>query len=179
MTSEDTPPWYVISGGPSSGKSTTIGILKERGYRVTQEQARAIIEEEMLKGRSLAEIRGDAETFQHNILMRQIEIESKLDPNHIVFLDRGIPDGLAYAAFLKLNEDPELPHASMNARYRKVFILDLLPLHDDGSRIEDRESQQQIHDHLIDVYETFGFDVVRVPALEKEERVDFILSQLS
>jgi predicted ATPase len=27
--------WYVITGGPSSGKTTTINILTARGYKTT------------------------------------------------------------------------------------------------------------------------------------------------
>ncbi|MDH6531909.1 putative ATPase [Aurantimicrobium minutum] len=178
MSSVDSPPWYVISGGPSSGKSTTIGLLRERGYHVTDEQARAIIEEEMAKGRPLEEIRGDAHEFQQEILKRQLATESSLDPNEIVFLDRGIPDGLAYAHFLQIEEDAEIHAASERARYRRVFILDLLTLHDDGSRIEDTHTQEQIQDFLVATYEAMSFDVVRVPVLSAEERVAFILERL-
>ena len=32
--------WYVITGGPGSGKTTTVNLLKERGYITTFEHAR-------------------------------------------------------------------------------------------------------------------------------------------
>lgn len=178
MSSVDSPPWYVISGGPSSGKSTTINLLRQRGFHVTHEQARAIIVEQMATGRTLEEIRGDAHEFQQEILKRQLASEASLDPNEIVFLDRGIPDGLAYAHFLQIEEDAQIHAASERARYRRVFILDLLTLHDDGSRIEDTQSQQHIQDYLVATYEAMNFDVVRVPVMPAEDRVTFILDRL-
>lgn len=178
MSSVDSPSWYVISGGPSSGKSTTIEILRQRGYTVTDEQARAIIEEEMALGRTLEEIRGDAHEFQRQILLRQQAIEQQLDPADVVFLDRGIPDGLAYSHFLGLEDDALLHAASEQAGYRRVFILDLLDLHDDGSRIEDDAAQQQLQNYLDATYQALQFDVVHVPVLAPEARVDFILERL-
>jgi predicted ATPase len=39
--------WYVITGAPSSGKTTLLKELEELGYRVIHEVARAFIEMEM------------------------------------------------------------------------------------------------------------------------------------
>ncbi len=178
MSSVDSPPWYVLSGGPSSGKSTTIEILRKRGFTVTEETARAIIQDELAAGRSLEEIRGNGHDFQRRILLRQQELESHLDPEEIVFLDRGIPDGLAYSHLLDLGDDSHLHEAANKAKYRKIFILDLLELEDDGSRIEDRDTQHRLQDFLIATYETLSFDVVKVPVMEREKRVDYILERL-
>jgi predicted ATPase len=37
--------WYVITGGPSTGKTTTVTALTQRGYHVVEEAARLVIEE--------------------------------------------------------------------------------------------------------------------------------------
>ena len=44
--------WYVITGAPSSGKSSVIRELENLGYRVVHEVARAYIEEELKKGKN-------------------------------------------------------------------------------------------------------------------------------
>ncbi len=51
--------WHVITGAPCSGKTTVIRDLERRGFRVVHETARAWIEEELQKGRTMAEIRRD------------------------------------------------------------------------------------------------------------------------
>ena len=67
--------WWVITGGPSTGKSTLIERLSRRGYQVTQEAARQIIDEEMAKGRSLEQIRRDEWEFQERVSRRKEEVE--------------------------------------------------------------------------------------------------------
>lgn len=179
----DSLAWFVISGGPSSGKSTTISALAKRGYRVVEEQARAIIAEQMALGRALSDIRGEGEAFQVEILKRQLAIEASLRSEAAaapapVFFDRGVPDGLAYERFLKLRPNPDLTVASRAVRYRRVFVLDTLHLHDDGSRIEDVSDQELIHDTIVATYAELDADIVRVPVAPPDERVDFILSRL-
>lgn len=178
MSSVIAPPWYAISGGPSSGKTTTVELLRSQGHRVSPEVARSIITEQMALGRTLVEIRADGENFQRMILERQIEFEAGFATDEVVFLDRGIPDGLGYERFLNLEPYEPITVASRNARYRRVFVLDNLHLHDDGSRIEDEDEQQGIHDHIVAVYTELGHDVVTVPVMSPEDRVAFILANL-
>ncbi|CAB4893524.1 MAG: AAA family ATPase [Actinobacteria bacterium] len=170
--------WFVITGGPSSGKTTVINRLHKMGMRVVPEQARAILDEEMVAGRSADDIRADGEWFQQQILERQLARESELEQGETVFFDRGVPDGLAYERFLNLIVDPALAAAARRASYRRVFVLDPLPLHDDGSRIEDDEDQRGIHDAIVATYAELGFDTVAVPGLPVDERVAFIRERL-
>ena len=51
--------WYVITGAPSSGKTTLLRELEKAGYRVIHEVARTIIESELAQGRTLKQIRSD------------------------------------------------------------------------------------------------------------------------
>lgn len=173
-----TPAWYAITGGPSSGKSTTVALLSQRGHRVSPEVARTILDEQVALGRTVAEIRAAGEEFQNMILARQIELELGFDADELIFLDRGIPDGLGYERFLQLEPNPAITEAAGNAKYRKVFVLETLHLHDDGSRIEDEADQQGIHDNIVAVYTELGHDLVEVPVMSPEERVEFILARL-
>jgi predicted ATPase len=170
--------WYVITGGPSSGKTTTVNILRERGYITTMEHARHFLDTQRLKGRTIEEVRKNQREFQLGVLDMQIEQENEIAPEVQVFLDRAIPDALAYYRFLNLTEDDKLIEALKNVSYKKVFIMDYLPLKNDYARNENAEAQKKIHELITEVYESLSFPVIHVPVLPAEERVDFILKNL-
>ena len=170
--------WYVITGGPGSGKTTTVNLLKERGYITTFEHARHYLDTQRLKGRTIEETRKNQREFQLGVLDMQIEQENQISPDVQVFLDRAIPDALAYYRFLNLPEDEKLTEALRTVFYKKIFMLDCLPLVKDYARTEDAAAQQKIHDLLFEVYESLGFPIIPVPVLKPEERVDFILKNL-
>ena len=170
--------WYVITGGPSSGKTTTVNILRERGYITTMEHARHFLDTQRLKGKTIEEIRKNQRKFQSGVLDMQIEQEKEMAPHVQVFLDRAIPDALAYYRFLNLSVDDKLTDALRNVSYKKIFIMDPLPLKNDYARNENAEAQKKIHALITAVYESFPFPVIHVPVLPAEERVDFILKNL-
>lgn len=179
ITTNSTPNnWYVITGGPGSGKTTTVNILRARGYITTMEHARHFIDTQRLKGRTLEEVRENQREFQLGVLDMQIEQEKQISPNVQVFLDRAIPDALAYYRFLNLSLDEKLIEALKMVSYKKVFIMDYLPLKNDYARREDAEGQKKIHQLITEVYEALPFPVIHVPVLPEEERVDFILKNL-
>ncbi len=170
--------WYVITGGPGSGKTTLVNLLKARGYQTTIEHARHYLDTQRSTGKTVEEIRRNQRAFQLGVLDMQIEQEKEILPEDIVFLDRAIPDALAYYHFLNLSEDVKLLEAMQKASYKKVFILDCLPLVNDYARTEDEVAQKRIHVLLIEVYKSLPFPVVFVPVLQPDERVDFILKNL-
>jgi len=170
--------WYVITGGPSSGKTTTVNILRERGYITTMEHARHFLDTQRLKGRTIEEVRKNQREFQLGVLDMQIEQENEIAPNVQAFLDRAIPDALAYYRFLNLSVDEKLIKALQTVSYKKIFIMDYLPLKNDYARNENAEAQKKIHELITEVYESLSFPVVHVPVLPAEERVDFILKNL-
>ena len=170
--------WFVITGGPSTGKTTVINILAKRGYKTTIEHARHYIDTMKDEGETVEEIRANKRKFQLGILDMQIEQEAELSPDETVFLDRAIPDALAYYKFLKLDIDTLLLKAIERVSYKGIFILDRLPFVRDYARTEDEVAQIKIHNLIIEVYESLGFPVVFVPVLSPEERVDFILNNI-
>lgn len=170
--------WYVITGEPGSGKTTTVNLLTARGYKTTIEHARHYIDTQRITGETIEEIRRNAQKFQSGILEMQIDQEASLHSEDVIFLDRAIPDALAYYRFLNLPEDKKLLNALSRVSYKKVFILNYLPLVNDYARTEDVTAQKKIHELLTEVYESFGFPVLHVPVLAPDERVDFILKNL-
>lgn len=170
--------WYVITGGPSSGKTTTVNMLAKMGYKTTIENARHYIETQQHNGKTIDDIRNHQKEFQLAVLKMQIELENQLPPDEIVFLDRAVPDALAYYRFLKLHPDNKLNSALKTVSYKKVFILKFLPLVNDYVRTEDVTAQKKIHDLLVEVYTALPFPIIHIPVLSQIERVNFILKNL-
>lgn len=72
--------WYVITGGPSSGKTTVLRELEKLGYIIYSEAARVFIDKEMKGGKSLEEIRRNEAEFQRKVLKIKIKIEKSAPP---------------------------------------------------------------------------------------------------
>lgn len=135
--------WYVITGGPGCGKTTMVNLLRERGYNTTIEHARHFLYTQRIKGRTVEEVRKNQLEFQLGVLNMQIEQEASLSPEQIVFLDRALPDSLAYYRYLNLEPDKRLLVALEKAHYKTIFILDLLPLVNDYARRENEAAQKK------------------------------------
>lgn len=171
--------WNVVTGGPCTGKTTVVKLLASKGFATTIEHARHYIDTQKITGRTTAEIRKNKKEFQLAILKMQIEQEADLDVNATVFLDRALPDALAYYRFLGLEYDERLIEQCNRYLYHRVFILHPLPLIKDYARSEDEQEQIRIHERIIEVYQEFSYPIVFVPVLTPGERVDFILSNTS
>jgi predicted ATPase len=170
-------PKYVITGGPSVGKTSVLNELAKKGYRVIQETAREIIDEQLKKGVGILPWK-DPITFQEQIAKRQMRMEREIKKEEIVFLDRGLPDGVAYYILHNV-KPPKKLMALSKKRYAKVFVLDpLLQYTSTYYRKEDEKTAKKEHKLVIDVYERFGYKIVRVPPLSVQKRVDYILKRI-
>lgn len=170
--------WYVITGGPSTGKTTTIDLLQKRGYKTTIEHARHYIDTMRSEGQTVEEIRSNKKKFQLGVLDMQIEQEASLTPQDVIFLDRAIPDALAYYRFLDLEVDQILANALSKVSYKKTFILDRLPLVKDYARLESEIDQIKLHKLITEVYNSLPFPVIHVPVLKPDKRVNYIINNL-
>lgn len=167
--------WCVITGAPSSGKTSVIDELKRRGYATDNEIARELIEKLMALGKSLADIRNQdsVQELQRNILKVKMEHEAALDPQETVFMDRGTGDSITY--FRRAGLDPVTAMTACEKfRYRRVFLFDRLPLKKDNIRTESDEDAADIEKSLKSDYEDLGYKVVRIPVLPVAERADLV-----
>jgi len=178
LKSKKVPNWYVITGGPSSGKTTALNELEKLGYIVYPEAARVFIDKEMAKGKTLKEIRGDERKFQSKILKINTKVERSAPRNEIVFFDRAIPDSIAYYQIWGLDPKEVLKFCKEKV-YRKIFFFDQLPFDRDYARVEDSKTIKKLNKLLKESYENLGYEVIIISAASIKERVKKILREIS
>jgi predicted ATPase len=169
--------WHVITGAPCSGKTTLIDQLADKGFRTVPETGRQYVEREVARGRTIDEIRQSEATFARAIEDMQLRIEGGLRANDVTFLDRAFPDCLTYHRVCGLNPNQILAEC-FHHRYASVFVLDRLPVQQDGVRTEDDATAGFLDEWLARDYSALGYSVVRVPVMSAEERLAFVLESL-
>lgn len=170
--------WYVITGGPGSGKTTTINLLKERGFNVAEEVARAYYESQMALGITNEQIRSNPQKLQDGIAKELIELEQRLNPEDRIFLDRAIPDNLAYYDFYNLQVPEFLKEAYDECSYKTVFYLDQVSFAIDNVRTETEEETRKLSKLTHASYKRKNIETINVPAMDRDVRVDFILNHI-
>lgn len=169
--------WYVITGAPCSGKTSVINGLARRGYKVLPEAARAYIDSQLALGLTLEEIKADILPFERHILLDKARIEERLDERRLVFLDRAVPDSIAYFQFEGLDCREPLAY-SRRRRYQKIFLFEQLEFKKDAVRSEDRTIAWRIETLLEKCYLDLGYPIIRVPVLPVDQRIAFVLGQV-
>ncbi len=170
--------WYVITGGPSSGKTTLIQELARRKYATIQEAAREVIDNGLAQGKSVKEIRSDEQVFQYEVLKQKLAVEASHDNQILTFFDRGMHDTAAYLQYYGWELNVLAQQAMKSATYRKVFLLEPLPnFEKDYARTEEDGFAESISRLLYDTYSAYNLKPIRVPALDVKDRLDFIVAR--
>ena len=114
-------------------------------------------------------------------MSRSYQFKSALnEQDQIVFIDRGIPDVLAYMNFIGDVYPEHFEAACKENNYNKIFVL---PVWDeiyvsDNERYESLEQANEIQKHLIETYKKFGYDLIDVPKDTVSNRIKFILEHI-
>lgn len=172
----------VIIGGPGTGKTTIIDGLTRRGYCCYPEISREVTLE--------ARRQGIEQLFLENpLLFSELLLEGRKkqfrsaqeEPHKFVFLDRGIPDVLAYMHYIGDSYPAFFDAACKEFRYDKIFILP--PWEEiyecDNERYENFAQATLIYQHLTETYQGYGYELIEVPCADVDARIDFILDRLS
>jgi predicted ATPase len=172
-------PLYVVTGAPGAGKTTLLETLAGRGYRVLREAARELLDEEVRRGGSVDVSRRDEHDFQRRVLHRKIEVESNLDRRSTTFLDRGIPDTVAFFRLHGWNLPAQVASLVRRCDYDAVFLLEALPdVGADQARIETAGECDRLEKLLRETYQDVGAPMVILPVAPVSERADAVLAYM-
>ncbi|EKT3956517.1 ATP-binding protein [Flavobacterium psychrophilum] len=171
----------VIIGGPGTGKTTIIDGLLSKGYCCYPEISREVILEAKKEG--IEQLFLEKPLLFSELLLegRKKQFENALAETHdIVFLDRGIPDILAYMHYIGDSYPSFFDAACRSNTYTKIFILP--PWEDiyvsDNERYESYEQAELIYNHLVETYQKYGYNLIEVPKDSVDNRILFILEQI-
>lgn len=170
--------WYAISGVASSGKTTIINLLEKKGYDVVHESATEFVKQQFAKGYTIDQIRKDEGRFQETILSLKLFYENMLDPQKLTFIDRGMPDTVAFYKMYNVPMPEYVKQAIEDATYKKVFLFERLPLVTEDFRPEPEEEIARMDEYNKQAYKDLGHTIVTVPVMPIDKRLQFILDNL-
>ncbi|WP_373056313.1 AAA family ATPase [Zunongwangia sp. H14] len=171
----------VITGGPGTGKSSIVHQLEEKGHSCLHEVSREVIREARLSGIDQLFLE-DPVLFSRKLLegRRKQFLEAEAFPSDHIFIDRGIPDVVAYMDYFNTSYSEEFTVPCENYRYNFIFILPPWEAiyKSDNERYESFQEASKISKYLQKTYQTYGYEPIKVPEASVEERANFILHRI-
>ncbi|TVZ51807.1 AAA family ATPase [Dokdonia sp. Hel_I_53] len=175
------PKRILLIGGPSTGKTTLLKHLKQLGHPCLEEISRQVIQKAQNQGI-------DQLFLEKPLLFSELLKDARIDQwqqaveykNENVFIDRGIPDTVAYMDYIGQVYPDTFIEACTRYRYDSVFILPpWKEIHvTDSERYESFEEATKIQLHLLKTYKDYGYHPVEIPIGSIEERGDFIVNAI-
>lgn len=171
----------IITGGPGSGKTTLLEALRRKGYSCYEEMARKVIKEQVERGTDHVPW-GDMGAFSDHVYHKMIDLKAELPKEGLCFLDRGMPDILAYLRISGLEIPPHYFESIREYEYHPTVFLapawaDIYA--NDLERKEDFYEAHQLSIQLRDVYKALGFEILDLPMAGIDERLAFVESHLA
>ncbi len=166
----------IISGGPGTGKSTLLNLLRDKGYSCHDEVARMVIKEQLEKNSKLLPWQ-DLMGYS-NLVFERIVAQTKLaNQSPISIFDRSAVDVLAYLSHGK-QEIPEYMRTQISelAYHKTVFFAPFWSAiyQEDGERKETPHEAAAISLTLMKIYQSFGFELIELPLAPPQQRLEII-----
>lgn len=173
--------YFVVTGGPGSGKTSTIEALRKRGVCCVSESGRDIIREQIsIGGSGLPWL--DTGLFRELMLSSDLQnYQAYLDRAGAVVFDRGVVDVLGYSRLTGLAADQHVVSACVLYRYnRQVFIAP--PWRSiyvtDGERKQTFQEAVSTYDAMLKAYQDSGYTLTELHCVSPMERADQIIEML-
>ena len=120
--------------------------------------------------------------YSEEMLKRRVRQYEKIPANKLWFLDRGIPDLIAYIRKDGLDVPGMYYEAASEYRYQSLVFLTppWKEIHaNDRERLESFEEAEDIHAEIERAYTEANYTCVTLPKTTINERVAFILGSIS
>jgi predicted ATPase len=162
------------------GKSTILQEISKLEYKCITEPARQILKEQRTAGKNGTPDKNPA-LFNELMLEKMIsDYESNLGDSSIIIFDRGIADVVAYAELLKTDKTAALKAANEYKYNCHVFMFDAWEeiYTNDDERKMSFELSVGFAKSVRNVYMSLGYEIVDVPFVSIDERVEFIMKSI-
>ncbi len=173
--------YFVITGGPGSGKSTLIEEMAQKGIHATEEAGRGVIRSQMAIGGNALPW-DDRAAFAELMLgweMRSYELAGGYRAP--VLFDRGVPDIIGYLRLSGLPVAPHLRKAAEFCRYNSVVFI-APPWREiyvnDTERRQDFAEAERTCAIMRTVYVEYGYRLIDLPKTSVARRAEFVLSHI-
>lgn len=173
--------FYIITGGPGSGKTSLVSALASEGFRHMPEAGRAIIQDQVdIGGTALPW--ADREAFAMQMLAWEMRSyrEAAGSPGPVIF-DRGIPDVLGYLRLCGLSVPASAIRAAEQRRYaKKVFIAPPWPaiFEQDAERKQTLAEAEATYKVMVETYTGLDYQLVPLPLTSVTERARFVRAHI-
>ncbi|NJB35440.1 ATP-binding protein [Croceivirga sp. JEA036] len=179
----------VITGAPGTGKTVLVEGLEKLGYPCYHEIIRTMTAEAKSKGNTDAmtvnplTFVDDPMAFNRQLLEGRLAHYQKSDTikEPLSFFDRGLPDVLGYMDYFEQAYGEDFTKTCEKHTYDTIFMVP--PWKEiyvsDNERLETFEQAEELHEHLMAVYQRFGYDIILVPKTSIPKRIDFVLNALT
>ena len=174
----------VISGGPGSGKTTLVNLLRVEGYECIDEFSRTLIKRAQKQGKnnifktqpldfSKKVWNGRKEQYKNS------KSSSNKKNKSYIFFDRGLHDVLAYMDCLGVSYDSckfdpsGFPYdlALLLPPRKSIYIKD-------NERKEGFQEAKKLYFYIKKTYQTYNIPIVEVPFQSPEVRISTLLEYL-
>jgi predicted ATPase len=174
------PKRFIVTGGPATGKTSCVHLLKCLHYSVFQEVARSVIEESLeLQSDCVPWL--DLSSFSARVFDLQVQDYDKAIVG-LNFYDRSPIDVLAYMEMGKITIPSSMLKTCEKLNFeKKVFLFpywDQL-FQNDAIRKESEEKAMEIENWLRQKYTQFNYTIIQMPLVSIPDRVNFILQSIA
>jgi predicted ATPase len=168
----------VLTGSPSSGKTTLLHHFKKSGFHCLSEVSREIIQHSLDNELDITPWQ-DLQRFSQQVYKKRLKQfhEARSGFN---FFDRSLVDIAAYQVLDGQSISNSLKEKLELLRYDYVFLAEPWEqiFENDAQRIESWEKAKEIDLALKSTYQTFNYHPIIVPKGSIEERAHFVLEKI-
>jgi len=175
----------VISGGPGSGKSTLVGLLRRKGYKCVDEFSRTLIENAQKMGENNI-FKSQPLYFSEEVWKERKKQYEKFKPEinktqgPYIFFDRGLHDVVAYLDCIGVPYDSQQFDPSAFPYDMAMLLPPWKAIYSqDNERKEDFEEAEKLYFYIKKIYQKYKIPIVEIPFESPEVRISILLDYLN
>lgn len=176
VTDTNSPPYFILTGPPGSGKTTVLDLISEQVRPVAEPARRVLAAQRQTGGTATGD--QDPAAFVKQMLLRATDDYDRAVGKTV--FDRGLPDLLAFTAYYQLND--RAVRAAIEARRYRTPVFFFPPWEEiyenDPERTLDFEGAAAFGALIRTGYLQSGYELIDVPTGPPEARARFILDRI-